>query len=197
MFGSSVHQSSAGSNAVICCLISPSRLGGHPSVHTVAWSSGDGLGRRHANRQDQTENTRTPRHACHPLRWEFFTQGKPGFSLQKTSKTTLPNWHACYLIQKIVWSDVLPRRNWLPLANNTVVDKMRKCLNRTGGGISISVGGFAIQHTKLDIDKPGIFRYDGVHLTDSANDTFVRILKFAVSQFINDPSSHSTFKYLM
>ena len=87
----------------------------------------------------------------------------------------------------IIWSYILPRRNWLGAIHNESVNRSRKRLNR---GVRSSLqrnGGKAINHVDLEDLHPALLRDDGTQLSYLGNDIFINALQSGLELFIKYP----------
>ena len=84
----------------------------------------------------------------------------------------------------ILWSYILPRRNWLGAIHNESVNRSRKRLNRGVRSFLQRNGGKAIKHVDLEDLHPTLFRNDGTHLSYLGNDIFINALQSDLELFI-------------
>jgi len=87
----------------------------------------------------------------------------------------------------IIWSYILPRRNWLSAIHNESVNRSRKRLNRGVISFLQRNGGKAINHVDLEDLHPALFRDDGTHLSYLGNGMFINALQSALELFIKNP----------
>ena len=87
---------------------------------------------------------------------------------------------------KLVWSHILPRLYWhgVPLSRNKKIDKKRKKVNRKAAAIAAEVGGYSVSHPNISIHNYDLFRYDGTHLSNSGNASFIYDLTQMLIQLI-------------
>lgn len=64
--------------------------------------------------------------------------------------------------------EIIPRLVWL----NFPFDKVRKHINRTMAKFLSTIGGFIFRHIDLEGGIIGLFRTDGIHLSDIGLDIF-------------------------
>lgn len=72
----------------------------------------------------------------------------------------------------IVFSEIVPRFAWLSSPFSKVMEKMRKRVNRALAKFMPLLGGFSYRHVDLEGGIPGLYRQDGVHLSDVGADIF-------------------------
>lgn len=65
-----------------------------------------------------------------------------------------------------MFSEIVPRLSWLLSPLRRVMEKMRKRVNRGMAKFMPSLGGFAYRHVDLEGGFAGLYRQDGVHLSD-------------------------------
>lgn len=85
----------------------------------------------------------------------------------------------------ILWSYILPRRNWLGAIHNESVNRSRKRLNRGVRSVLKRNGGKAINHVDLEDLHPALFRDHGTHLSYLGNDIFINALQSALDCLLN------------
>lgn len=83
-----------------------------------------------------------------------------------------------------VWSDLLPRQQWLPTLPIATLENSRKRINRSAASCCIYLGGRHIYHEDIVYSDNSLFRPDGVHLSDRGNQIFLLSLKSAIILFI-------------
>lgn len=93
---------------------------------------------------------------------------------------------------KIVWSDILPRKRWRGALETEDVlkhlDIKRKRVNRLGRQVvRESPNGRAIV-SDSDLFTSGLFKPDGVHLTDIGNDILLNTFQEALLAFVQNPN---------
>ncbi|KAM9727785.1 uncharacterized protein ACNS7B_018142 [Menidia menidia] len=73
----------------------------------------------------------------------------------------------------LVWSSILPRRNWNHSADSQEVDLVRCTVNRRVQSIVAELGGAALSHDNIRCGaSTGLYRADGVHLSPRGIDLF-------------------------
>lgn len=69
---------------------------------------------------------------------------------------------------RVVFSEIVPRLVWL----NSPFEKVRRRLNRAIAKFMPTIGGFSFRHVELEGGIVGLFRLDGVHLSEIGLDIF-------------------------
>jgi len=89
---------------------------------------------------------------------------------------TMPN-------TRIIWSQILPRKNWRYSNNLVAMEKCRKRLNSSIRAYVVRNGGYYIKYP--DIVANDIFiKSDGVHLTKLGNDIFLNPIQANLESII-------------
>ncbi|KAM5140492.1 uncharacterized protein ACMZJ9_014352 [Mantella aurantiaca] len=86
--------------------------------------------------------------------------------LVHTLKSDLLNFKKNFPNTVVVYSEIIPRPAWLntPLAKQ--YEKIRKRINRAMEKFLPEIGGFSLRHINLEGGEDGLYRQDGVHLSD-------------------------------
>ncbi len=87
---------------------------------------------------------------------------------------------------QVIWSDILQRISWRGFEHDPVTERKRQRFNRHGRRTVLNMGGRAICHGEISVKDRGLFRPDGVHLSDIGNDIFLNDLQGGVETFIKD-----------
>jgi lysophospholipase L1-like esterase len=90
----------------------------------------------------------------------------------------------------IIWSHMLSRVIWRGANRIQSVEKARKRVNAAVGQIVIAAGGKVLHNPDIDFTTPGLYRTDGVHLSDIGNDIFLNDLQGGLETFIVSESKH-------
>jgi hypothetical protein len=80
------------------------------------------------------------------------------------------------------WSSILPRLNWRSVQPNNLNNSTIKDINRSAARHILSLGGRyiknkEIRNKEITYDTPGLFLYDGVHLSDISLDILLSSFK--------------------
>ncbi|XP_070590275.1 zinc finger protein 318-like isoform X1 [Erythrolamprus reginae] len=89
---------------------------------------------------------------------------------------------------QLVWSDLIRRKVWRNVKNPMLLDKARKRVNKLVGNVVLELGGQIIHHPDIYITK-GLYRDDGVRLTDAGNDIFLSDLQRCLQQLVQPGGS--------
>ncbi|XP_053561818.1 collagen alpha-1(I) chain-like [Bombina bombina] len=81
---------------------------------------------------------------------------------------------------RLAWSNIIPRLRWRYFPTPRIAYRVRKKVNRELGRAVIEVGGFVVRHELISADKKGLYRPDGVHLSDEGLAIFLVDLKTAL-----------------
>ncbi|XP_066446921.1 uncharacterized protein [Eleutherodactylus coqui] len=82
----------------------------------------------------------------------------------------------------LVWSDIVARRFWREARDMEAIERARRNVNFKMSRFVQSIGGVAIRHWELEKREIGMFRGDGVHLSDIGTDTFLSGLQDGVEE---------------
>ncbi|XP_060558605.1 uncharacterized protein LOC132718920 [Ruditapes philippinarum] len=93
----------------------------------------------------------------------------------------------------VVWSSILPRLNWHSDRQLSVVEKARKCVNRSVSCSVLARGGRWLKHAEITADTPGLFRNDGVHLSPIGLDIFISSLQELIESLASNNSNKAVF----
>lgn len=102
---------------------------------------------------------------------------------QKYMKYIVVKLHELLPKTVIVWSHILPRRNWIHSLSNSEGEKCRRRINSSLATFVLKMGGASIKYPDIVDSHKSLFRSDGVHLSDLGNSIFVNSLKNAIGQF--------------
>lgn len=86
----------------------------------------------------------------------------------------------------LIWSDILPRLQWRGCTSITGIERKRKRVNRIGRQAVLKNNGRVIQHVDITYDCKGLYRADGVHLSDIGNAIFLNTLQGALELFMSE-----------
>jgi len=87
----------------------------------------------------------------------------------------------------IIWSSILPRKEWRYANNNDAAERARKRVNRAVRRFLHKFNGKVIHHPDLEDLHPTLFNNDGIHLSYIGNDIFINALQSALELFISRP----------
>ncbi|XP_070590268.1 zinc finger protein 318-like isoform X2 [Erythrolamprus reginae] len=90
---------------------------------------------------------------------------------------------------QLVWSDLIRRKVWRNVENPVLIDKARRRVNKMVGKVVLELGGQIIQHPDIHITKEGLYRDDGVRLTDEGNNIFLSDLQRCLQQLVQPGGS--------
>lgn len=91
---------------------------------------------------------------------------------------------------RIIWSQLLPRKNWRYSKHVIAMENARKRINRYGATKVLESNGCYLLHPDLAIFNETLFDNDGVHLSTLGNDLFLNQLRAGIDTFMADPSTH-------
>lgn len=84
---------------------------------------------------------------------------------------------------KIIWSQLLPRRNWRYSENIDAMNKTVKRLNSSIAAAVVQNGGGYIKYPDINSKDALLFESDGVHLSQTGNEIFLNTICAAIEQF--------------
>lgn len=106
--------------------------------------------------------------------------------LQKYMKLTVSKITRLLPKTIIVWSHILPRRNWSLCLSNKDGENWRTRINSALATFVVkNVCGASIKYPDILSTQGTLFRKDGIHLSDLGNEIFVTSLKNALLQFMS------------
>lgn len=85
--------------------------------------------------------------------------------------------HTC-----IVFSEMVSRLHWLDSAGGKPLEKVRRRINHSLEKFLPLLGGFSFRHIDLEGGFPGLYRQDGIHLSDVGLDIFNLGLQTCIEQ---------------
>ncbi|XP_048245294.1 uncharacterized protein LOC125376902 [Haliotis rufescens] len=118
----------------------------------------------------------------------------PTTVLLQTVSRDLTKIHHMMPFTQVIWSDVLQRVTWRGIPDGRVMERKRKRFNRFGRKGVLDLGGSVLGHNEINIADRGLFRQDGVHLSDIGNDIFVNSLQGGLELFAGLSSSRCSFQ---
>jgi hypothetical protein len=87
----------------------------------------------------------------------------------------------------IIWSSILPRKEWRYANTNDADEGTGKRVNMDVRCFLHKFNGKVIHHPDLEDFHPILFKNDGVHLSYIGNDIFINALQSALELFISRP----------
>uniref|UniRef100_A0ABM5FV92 SGNH hydrolase-type esterase domain-containing protein n=1 Tax=Pogona vitticeps TaxID=103695 RepID=A0ABM5FV92_9SAUR len=82
-----------------------------------------------------------------------------------------------YAEMRLVWSTIIPRRIWKRARHFWSVNKAQRSINREVGRAVCGSLGQVIGHHRIRLDRPELYRPDGVHLSERGLDVFLEDVK--------------------
>ncbi|XP_040200106.1 uncharacterized protein LOC120932066 [Rana temporaria] len=82
----------------------------------------------------------------------------------------------------LIFSEIIPRFSWLSSPQRRAMEKMRKRINRAMYKFMPQIGGLSYRHVDLEGGFTGLYRQDGVHLSDVGIDIFNLGLQYGIEQ---------------
>ena len=73
---------------------------------------------------------------------------------------------------RLIFSEIVPRLIWLSAGKQRNLEKIRRRINHAMEKFMPKLGGFSFRHTELEGGFPGLYRQDGIHLSDVGLDIF-------------------------
>ena len=107
--------------------------------------------------------------------------------LQKFFKSTLADIADLLPKTCIIWSHILPRKNWVNCLANSGGHRCRRRINSACATFVINKfpnRGASISYPDIKVEHTSLFRKDGVHLSELGNSIFVNTLRNALDHFI-------------
>ena len=91
---------------------------------------------------------------------------------------------------RIIFSQILPRKDWRFSNDNVAMDRCRRRLNSTVATYTMRNGGYYIRYPDNKYDD-NFLKEDGVHLTSLGNEVFLNIIQGAIGTFLSNSRSRS------
>ncbi|XP_060134288.1 serine/arginine repetitive matrix protein 2 isoform X2 [Zootoca vivipara] len=95
------------------------------------------------------------------------------FSLRLRMQNDLEELAAAHPGLKIFWSEFLQRRVWLGSRCPTAIERSRKRVDHAVGKKVVALGGSVIHHAGITLKDAGLYRPDGVNLSNAGNDVWL------------------------
>ena len=93
-------------------------------------------------------------------------------------KTLVPSVH-------LIWSDILPRCYWHGAKSPAKVEKSRKRVNGAVRALFLRNGEMVLRHPSIRVQELGLYRRDGVHLSDKGNAIYLNNVQGGLESFIS------------
>ncbi|XP_072166077.1 uncharacterized protein [Diadema setosum] len=92
--------------------------------------------------------------------------------------STLSGLHDFLPNARLIWSNILPRREYYPYSDDDQprIDRTRLTLNKCARSICRRMGGYFVEHPEIRHEHAALFRRDGIHLFPDGNELFLRSL---------------------
>ncbi|XP_070590271.1 zinc finger protein 318-like isoform X5 [Erythrolamprus reginae] len=90
---------------------------------------------------------------------------------------------------QLVWSDIIQRKAWGSVVYSAGLDRSRKRVNKEIEKAVLKLGGQVIHHPNICISKQGLYKDDGVCLTDEGNNIFLSDLQRCLQQLVQPGGS--------
>ncbi|XP_040181606.1 uncharacterized protein LOC120936645 [Rana temporaria] len=87
-------------------------------------------------------------------------------------KRDLQHIHLSFPSTKIIFSEMIPRFLWLSFPENRSLEKIRRRVNHSIEKFMPILNSFSYRHTELEGGFSGLYRSDGIHLSDIGLDIF-------------------------
>ena len=86
---------------------------------------------------------------------------------------------------KLIWSEILPRRNWIGALDIRSVERKRKRVNRAGRTAAASINGLVVNQPDIEFSEEGLDRADGVHISNVGNAILTNTFQSVIEAFIS------------
>lgn len=87
-------------------------------------------------------------------------------------KHDLQHIHLIFPGTRIIFSEIIPRLVWLSFSENRSLEKIRRRVNHSIAKFMPTLSGLSYRHTELEGGFSGLYRQDGIHLSDIGLDIF-------------------------
>ena len=91
--------------------------------------------------------------------------------------------HTLLPITKLIWSQLLLRREWRFSVNAKAMNKSLKRLNSSIAALVVKDGGGYIKYQDKNPNDDLLFENDGVHLSRAGNEIYLNTICAAIEQF--------------
>ncbi|XP_072176455.1 uncharacterized protein, partial [Diadema setosum] len=94
--------------------------------------------------------------------------------------STLSGLHDLLPNARLIWSNILPRREYYPYSDDDQprIDRTRLALNKCARSICRRMGGYFVEHPEIRHEHAALFRRDGIHLSPDGNELFLSFFGF-------------------
>lgn len=104
--------------------------------------------------------------------------------LRRRIKSTLKKVRNMLPNTRIVWSQILPRQIWRASKNTAALNRAADRINNFAGWLCVKSGGGFVKYPEIGWNEPGLFKKDGVHLSDLGNNLFLYRLQYFLQEFL-------------
>lgn len=104
--------------------------------------------------------------------------------LRSFVKTQLRSIHKAFPSTKIVWSQILPRKQWRYSQNLKAMESCRKRLNSAAAAEAVRLNGGYIRYPDLVLSCDTLWSDDGVHLSSIGNEILLNTIQNALENFV-------------
>ncbi|XP_072182078.1 uncharacterized protein [Diadema setosum] len=100
--------------------------------------------------------------------------------------STLSGVHDLLPNARLIWSNILPRREYYPYSDDDQprIDRTRLALNKCARSICRRMGGYFVEHPEIGHEHAAVFRRDGIHLSPDGNELFLRSLSSGLANIV-------------
>ena len=100
--------------------------------------------------------------------------------------STLSGLHDLLPNARLIWSNILPRREYYPYSDDDQprIDRTRLALNKCARSICRRMGGYSVEHPEIRHEHAALFRRDGIHLSPDGNELFLRSLSSGLANIV-------------
>ena len=110
--------------------------------------------------------------------------GTKSIVLRKRMENTLKRYKKLMPSTKIIWSQILPRKNWRSRIDKKILNGIRIRLNSSLALLAIGLGGGYIRYPELSVCDENFYGQDRVHLNNMGNDIFLYRIQQALQVFL-------------
>ncbi|XP_056021292.1 uncharacterized protein LOC125652581 [Ostrea edulis] len=87
---------------------------------------------------------------------------------------------------KLVWSQILPRKNWYSSDSIEKMNNSAKRINSSVAAYIVRNGGCYIKYLDIKLVNTNLFEADGVHISNIGNEIFLNNISAGLEQFITN-----------
>ena len=99
-------------------------------------------------------------------------------------KLVLQNLHKMFPKTKLIWSQILPRKNWRYSQNKKAMERSRARINSAIATETIKLGGAYVKYPDIKCASIELWADDGVHLSTLGNEIFLNTIQGALQSFV-------------